>query len=118
MPPARLCLTLLFSTVSLGQHSFSYDLLYLVGDSYFLSLEMTLSTFSLLSDFHTEGLERAKMEQRRYLKGPGEIIGRSHMGTGYIAGFYVPPLKGREVKKRNKLTEILTAYNSMLLHFR
>ena len=40
------------------------------------------------------------------------------MGTGYIAGFYVPPLKGREVKKRNKLTEILTAYNSMLLHFR
>jgi len=40
------------------------------------------------------------------------------MGTGCIAGFYVPPLKGREVKRRNKLIEILTAYNSKLLHLR
>ena len=51
MPPVSLCLTLLFSTVFLGQHSFSSDLLYVVGDSYFLSLEMTLNTFSLPSDF-------------------------------------------------------------------
>ena len=78
MPPASLCLTLLFSTVSLGLCSFSFGLLYTAGDSHVLYLEITLNTANLLSDLLSlivRAWEELEWERRGASKDLGESSG-------------------------------------------
>lgn len=78
MPPASLCLTLLFSTVSLGLCALSFGLLYPAGESHFLYLEMTLNTANLLSDFLSlivRAWEEVEWERRGVSKDLGEFSG-------------------------------------------